>query len=401
MSPTPALSFSSARTYQECPLRWKFLYVDKLPEAPRGYFSFGRTIHAVLEELIRPLLVPGPRITPSGDSQRTLDEWRPAGVPAAENAHLMSVDELLALYQRLWVKDGYLSADDETRYRALGQDLLLRYHRSIAAHPPQPVAVEQHLEASWDGIPVHGYIDRIDRTAQGGLEVVDYKTSRELTQEDSRDSDQLSLYQILVEKNYSEPVERLTLYHLRSLTPLSSPPRERPTLDALYDRMGTVSDGIRTESFEPTPGRHCARCEFRSLCPEFRLAPTEERQKLVRLVDRLVQLRGEEGRLAEELRATAEELHQSADRLGVHRMPGSQAVAIRRKEEFWSFPTQELQPVLEGLARTESPETWTADAIRRLLHDPRVDPETRRRIAAEGTRKVEWYWDIQDGTPAT
>ncbi|EQD29015.1 hypothetical protein B1B_18798, partial [mine drainage metagenome] len=75
-----------------------------------------------------------------------------------------------------------------------------------SATPRQPVALEEHLEARWDGIPIHGYIDRIDRTPDGGLEIVDYKTSRELSREDARGSDQLSIYQVLVETNYTEPV---------------------------------------------------------------------------------------------------------------------------------------------------------------------------------------------------
>ena len=58
MSPAAPLSYSSVRTYLECALRWKFLYVDRLPEAPRGYFSFGRTVHTVLENLLKPLVVP-------------------------------------------------------------------------------------------------------------------------------------------------------------------------------------------------------------------------------------------------------------------------------------------------------------------------------------------------------
>jgi putative RecB family exonuclease len=58
---TAPLSYSSYRTYLECPLRWKFLYVDRIPETPRGYFTFGRVIHSVLEELVRPLVVPTAR----------------------------------------------------------------------------------------------------------------------------------------------------------------------------------------------------------------------------------------------------------------------------------------------------------------------------------------------------
>jgi putative RecB family exonuclease len=57
----PALSYSSYSTYLECPLRWKFLYIDRLPEVPRGYFTFGRVVHSVLEELVRPMVLPSAR----------------------------------------------------------------------------------------------------------------------------------------------------------------------------------------------------------------------------------------------------------------------------------------------------------------------------------------------------
>jgi len=73
------LSYSSIRAYEECPLRWKFLYVDRLPEAPRGYFSFGRTVHSVLEELLQPFVIPAGRRSPDGAHQRTLDEFPPGG----------------------------------------------------------------------------------------------------------------------------------------------------------------------------------------------------------------------------------------------------------------------------------------------------------------------------------
>jgi putative RecB family exonuclease len=199
------LSYSSFHTYEECPLRWKFLYVDKLPETPRGYFTFGRVVHSVLEELVRPLLIAGARRLPSGDAQRTLDDFRaPGAEPTAGTP--MSKEDLLALYDRSWLSEGYSSPEEEARYRTLGRDLLLRYYARFVREAPRPVAVEEHLEARWDGISIHGYIDRIDRTAEGGLEIVDYKTSRELSGEDARGSDQLSIYQVLVQNNYAEPV---------------------------------------------------------------------------------------------------------------------------------------------------------------------------------------------------
>jgi len=392
----PALSYSSYRTYLECPLRWKFLYIDRMPEAPRGYFTFGRVVHSVLEELVRPLVVPSARRVNEVETQRTLDDW-PASSPPPQNEWL-SPEQLLELYDRAWLSDGYSSPEEETRYRKLGRELLLRYYDELVRERPRPVAVEAHLETRWNGIPVHGYIDRIDRTGSGGLEIVDYKTSRDLSNEDARDSDQLSLYQVLVEGNYTEPVQGLTLYHLRSLKPLRTPPRERGALAVLHDRLGTVSDGIRADAFDPNPGRHCSRCDFQSRCPEFRAVPPPDEARLRELVDRFETLRAEEGRLETELRQTAEELHRAAEQLGVHRVPGSRSVAVRRKEEAWQYSLDSIRPLLERSGLSHRLGAGTPEEVRRLVRDDSVDPEVRRRLAESGARRVKWYWEL-DAAP--
>jgi RecB family exonuclease len=393
---TPTLSYSSYHTYQECPLRWKFLYVDRLPETPRGYFTFGRVVHSVLEEIVRPLVVPTARRVNEGDAQRTLDEWHPTGTTRPPELTL-SREEMLAAYDRLWSGEGYTSPEEEARYRVLGRDLLLRYYGRLVKERPHPVSVEEHLEARWDGIPIHGYIDRIDRTSDGGLEIVDYKTSRELSGEDARQSDQLSIYQILVESNYTEPVEGLTLYHLRSLTPHRVPPRPRTALLALHDRLGAVQDGIRAEAFEPTPGRQCSRCDFQSRCPEFRVVPPSDDQRLRELVDRFETLRRDERRLEEELRHTAEELHRAAEGLGVHRIPGTRSVAIRKREETWQYALHGLRTQVTEAGLDERIGQGTPDEVRSVLRDPSVDPEIRRRLAEAGTRRVKWYWELDEG----
>lgn len=395
MASTAPLSYSSYHTYSECPLRWKFLYVDHLPETPHGYFTFGRVVHSVLEDLVRPLLVPGARRTAVGEAQRTLDDWHATGRPASTVLPMTS-EELLASYDRAWLSEGYTSPEEEARYRALGRDLLLRYYQRFVKELPRPVAVEEHLEARWDGIPIHGYIDRIDRTDEGGLEIVDYKTSRELSGDDARASEQLSIYQVLVESNYTEPVEGLTLYHLRSLTPHRVPPRPREALAVLHDRLGSVVDGIRTEAFEPTPGRHCGRCDFQSRCPEFRAVPGTDEVRLTELVDRFDALRKQEQQLEEELRRTADELHRAAEQFGVHRIPGSATVALRRREETWQYAPETLRPLLETAGLAGRVANGSADEVRGVLRDVSVDPEVRRRLAESGARRVKWYWELQD-----
>jgi putative RecB family exonuclease len=390
----PALSYSSYRTYLECPLRWKYLYVERRPELPRSYFTFGRVVHSVLEELVRPFVVPDARRPGSGGAQATLDGWGETVPHPPSPSRWMSREELLAAYDRLWSSEGYTSAEEEARYRSLGKEMLGRYYDRLVREPPRPVSVEEHLEARWDGIPIHGYLDRIDRTPSGGLEVVDYKTSRELSREDARDSDQLSMYQVLVENNYRAPVERLTLYHLRSLTPLRSPPRSPAVLEPLHVRLGSVLDGIREEAFEPTPGRHCTRCDFQTICPEFRRVPGPEGARLAALVDRFEQLRGEERRLEGDLARAAEELHRAAEELGVHRVPGSRAVAIRRREEAWQYSLDQVRPLLESSGTADRLRGGDPDEVRALLRDPEVPAELRRKVAETGSRRVRWYWEL-------
>jgi putative RecB family exonuclease len=392
------LSYSSYHTYSECPLRWKFLYIDRLPETPHGYFTFGRVVHSVLEELVRPLLMPGARRLASGDAQRTLDDWHAGGATAPSRPPITR-EELLALYDRTWTSDGYASPEEEARYRALGRDLLLRYYQRFLKEHPTPVAVEEHLETSWDGIPIHGYIDRIDRTVEGGLEILDYKTSRELSGDDARDSEQLSIYQVLVENNYTEPVEGLTLYHLRSLTPHRVPPRPKETLDTLHDRLGTVVDGIRAEAYEPTPGRQCSRCDFQSRCPEFRSVPPGDGPRLIELVDRFDALRNQERALGDELRRTADDLHRAAEQFAVHRIPGSHTVALRRREETWNYPIETLRALLTQAGLADRVGQGTPEEVRRLLRDPNLDAELRRRLAEVGARRVKWYWELEGSGP--
>ncbi|HKV90813.1 MAG TPA: PD-(D/E)XK nuclease family protein [Thermoplasmata archaeon] len=391
------LSYSSVRAYLECPLRWKYLYIDRLPEAPRGYFSFGRTIHSVLEAAVRPLVVPMARRTPSGRAQRTLEDYHPGSVtlPVIEAGRVPDAETVLEMYRRAWVSDGYGSPEEEARYRALGAEILLAYWKEVAEDPPRPVAVEEHLEATWDGIRVHGYVDRVDRLDSGGLEVVDYKTTRELSATDARESDQLTLYQVLVGENFAAPVERLTLYHLRSLTPLRSDARAQGALDDLHGRVTRVRDGIRAEEFPPTPGRQCSRCDFRAICPEFKEVPEPERERLSGLVDRFWDLRDREQTLNSELAATAEELHRAAEKLGIHRIPGSRTIAVRRREETWRFDHVEVDRILGAHPSAVGVDRKDPEAVRRLAQRSDLPAEARAAISAAGSRRTRWYWELE------
>jgi RecB family exonuclease len=384
------LSYSGFRTYLECPLRWKFLYVDRLPEAPRSYFSFGRSIHAALEAFVAPLVrePPARGARPGAVRQRTLWDF---GEPRGS---LMGLEELLALYRRSWIRDGYSSPGEERRYFELGEDLLRRFHAEFVKDPPEPVAVEKELRAEVEGLPLHGIVDRIDRHPTGGLEVVDYKTSRELSLRDATESDQLTLYQLLVEKNYDQPVEVLTLYHLRTLTPLRTARRPDLALADLSVRLGEVADGIRAEDYEPRPGPQCRSCEFRPFCPEFREPPAPEQARLGELARLYLDHRQRDSASAASVLA---DLSRECERLGLRRIPlgpGSPTLHVRR-QAVWRFPPEgwprisSQWPVSRGLSPPDPQE------LPRWRHDPRIPRELREEIGRWAWRETVWTAELE------
>src|ERR1700741_1127989 len=89
------LSHSSITLYRTCPQKWKFKYVDKVPEKPRSFFSFGKSVHAGLEFLFD-------RVT---SVQPTLEQ-------------------LLEHYRAGWLREGYETPAQEKWFFQEGERIL-------------------------------------------------------------------------------------------------------------------------------------------------------------------------------------------------------------------------------------------------------------------------------------
>jgi len=102
-----------------------------------------------------------------------------------------------------------------------------------------PLAIEKMFYVDIEGIKLRGFIDRVDKLDSGGLSIVDYKSNQGLfTSEDLEKNLQLTLYQLATEQLWRLPVEKLTLYHLRSNTPCSCQPRQDSQLEEARRRAG-------------------------------------------------------------------------------------------------------------------------------------------------------------------
>ncbi len=242
------LSPSSADTYNQCARRWKFRYVDGLPDPPGVAALAGTFAHRVLESLMQ--------LDPA---ERTLDRAR-------------------SLARECWPEtEGHADflalglGDDERRaFRWRGWSAI---EGLWTLEDPQKVVVEateHQVLTTVAGVPFRGIVDRLDRD-RGSLVVSDYKSGRAPSPRfaDKRLT-QVMLYAAAVESTFGERPERVRLLYLGQKT------IERAVDSDAIDRIGEglndtwnrLGADMATGSYEPTPGPLCGWCPYAAMCPE-------------------------------------------------------------------------------------------------------------------------------------
>ena len=181
----------------------------------------------------------------------------------------MSEERLLALYEEFWQTDGYASKEEREKYYQNGKKALRDFLVDYQSNPPtETIFLEKKFSFKIGGNIIKGTIDRVDRLADGRLEVVDYKTGKgkdKLTFDDKR---QLILYQVFLEEFLGEPVGQLSYYYLETGKKISfiATAKEIEKL-----KLGIIEEiaAIKNRNFAPTPSMMCQYCDFNSIC-EFR-----------------------------------------------------------------------------------------------------------------------------------
>jgi putative RecB family exonuclease len=239
------LSFTRIDTFENCPRRFRYQYVDGLPQAPAPQLSFGTSVHAALEWLY--------------------DRKHPV---------LPSLDELLqALFDR-WETDGFAEVDREQQLEAYqhARDVVTRIHTRLQQDGFRlPAATEVWFELPFpDDVVVVGAIDRVDIDERGGLHVIDYKTSRRARNRSQvRGSLQLSIYALATRELYGELPRSVALDFVVPGLIVDVPVADLD-LDGVQRRVADAARRIRAREDVPTPNRLCDWCEVQAVCPAWR-----------------------------------------------------------------------------------------------------------------------------------
>tara|TARA_R100000951_G_scaffold74617_2_gene62874 strand:+ start:377 stop:1162 length:786 start_codon:yes stop_codon:yes gene_type:complete len=242
------ISESKYQTFKQCKLKYRYRYVERLPEpgdTNTEALHFGSYIHKVLED----------------------------GVNCTTEGELVQIAEE--------VKGTYKISEKYT-----GKDLTcIKNFLEFNANLSGTVATELVFEVPVkDDITLNGIIDRVIKGKDGGFLIIDYKTSkREKTKVDLYQDSQLKGYVYAISKLYGVPFKNIVAAHYYPLTNnfvhvTYSVPQITAHARKIVDEVWKIRKS-KKEDMRPNRNDFCNWCAYKSACPEF--CSTHEVQKKV------------------------------------------------------------------------------------------------------------------------
>ena len=378
-------SHSRLATFERCPLKFRFRYIDKLKtERQQGVEAFlGTMVHSVMEKLYKDLRF----------------------------QKMNTKEELLEWYNQEWKKnwnsDIVIVRKDYTQenYRKMGESYIRDYYKRH--HPfnqARTIALEERVLINLDSgrdYRLQGYIDRLVYTGNGVYEIHDYKTNFNIPVKEYLDDDrQLALYALAVLQNYQDARKVRLVWHFLSVDKKVVIEKTQEQLDKLKKDTMELIDKVRAETdFPSKPSRLCDWCEFRGECPEHKhlhkveQLPANEylKEPGVKLVNRYAELKKQEKEFKdghdEELKKVQEALFNYAEKEGVRMLAGSDVRATIWSKDCIKFPgkndpgRKELDEIIRSSGHWDEASMLDAWELEKLVSSGQLPGDLIKKLA--------------------
>jgi len=234
------LSASRAKTFEQCPRKYYYLYLEQLPKKEWDHLELGTYVHAALETFHRSI---------RDGSKEPLRKLMGAAVGDA--------------FKRMTDKGRSLPDEQLREAKVMLSDYLVRIEEKGL---PDVLEVEFPFTIPLnDMYDLTGVIDRIDRDLDGTLHIVDYKTSKSAKY---MEPFQLNTYGLLLESKYPGIKRFRASYIMLKLgcQPLSYE-FTSDDIEKCRAKLIKYADRITSEErWLAKPGRLCDWCDFKDVC---------------------------------------------------------------------------------------------------------------------------------------
>jgi DNA helicase-2/ATP-dependent DNA helicase PcrA len=236
------LSHKQVDDYQTCPLKYRYVHLLRVPILRHHTVVYGNTIHKVVEYYLK---------------------RRVAG-------NYTALEDLLAVYEREWENQGFLTWEHQEARKAAGHDALVRFWNHEEAEGVRPGHVEKDFGFALGPNRVRGRYDRVDEDLLGAV-IIDYKTSEIAKQKEAdrraRESLQLKIYALAWREMTGAFPHRVELRFVETQAVGHHVPTEEDVREAI-ESVEAAAAGIRARRFDATPSaRACRYCAYNQICP--------------------------------------------------------------------------------------------------------------------------------------
>jgi len=383
----PIYSHSQLSMYEQCPLKYKLRYRDRIKRDIEGVEGFlGTMVHETLKKCY-------------DDARLT---------------KLNSLGDLHSYYDKIWQQNWHdsivITKKDlkPEHYQTLGKKMIETYYQRYTPFDSDiTIGTEMGLNFALDDenkYRMTGYIDRLSRTDEGVFQIHDYKTSAHLpSQEDADNDKQLGLYQVGIQKKWPDINNiRLIWHYLAFDRELGSSRPDEAISRLVRGTIRLINEIESAQDFPPKESGLCDWCEYPDLCPlrkhffKVEALPINEylNEPGIMLVNKYVSLRNEETRIKDEMDKVREAMLDYARREEVELIKGSDYKARVRFDEQLKFPRkneperQELDEAIKKAGKwTEVSQLdttsltgivenglWSKDLIDKVMKYGRIEP---------------------------
>ena len=234
------LSYSQIETFDNCPLQYCYRYVKKIPSVKTASLAFGDCMHKTLRDFFT--------------------EVKGGSVP--------SWSHLDTIFKNNWQSTGYLSKSEEEKAKKAGERMLKQFYEASKPIRPASALEQPFMIKINENLKLRGKIDRVCK-AGGRLEIIDYKTGKEMEQKEVDKSLQMTIYALAaIDKGlYGQKAENITLtFYFLDSGKTKSTTRSSIQLEKAKKEIELKAQQISTGKFPPRPGLLCKFCPYKMIC---------------------------------------------------------------------------------------------------------------------------------------